>query len=65
MGNQCQKDARKKMALKTSRIVEKQGPVTLEEFLAQGHKRSRQQRKSEVDSTNRHCDSLPASAILA
>lgn len=43
--NKSQADSRKKVAEKTHKIVERQGPLSLEAFLAQGQKRSRQQRK--------------------
>ena len=48
--NQLQTDLRNKMAQKTRRIVARQGPLGLEEFLAQGRKRSRQQRASSEES---------------
>jgi hypothetical protein len=35
---------RNQVAAKTRRIVERQGPLDLERFLAQGQKRSRQRR---------------------
>jgi hypothetical protein len=40
-----QADLRKRVAEKTHRIVDRQQPLSLEAFLAQGQKRSRQQRK--------------------
>lgn len=43
--NRCQDELRQKVARKTRTIVDKQSPLALEEFLAQGRKRSRQQRK--------------------
>ena len=43
--NRCQDELRRKVARKTKAIVDKQTPLALEEFLAQGRKRSRQQRK--------------------
>lgn len=63
--NRCQDELREKTARKTRRIVEKQGALELEEFLAQGRKRSRQQRKASVESQAPHLNGLPQSAILA
>lgn len=43
--NRCQDELRQKVARKTKAIVDKQSPLALEEFLAQGQKRSRQRRE--------------------
>ena len=43
--NRCQDQLRQKVARKTRTIVDKQRPLALEEFLAQGRTRSRQRRK--------------------
>jgi hypothetical protein len=50
MGNERQNEFRERMARKTRRIVEKQEAVSLEEFIRQGQRRSRQQRAIEVES---------------
>lgn len=65
MMNQCQDELRKKMARKTRVIVEKQGALELEQFLAQGRKRSRQQRKVLVPQQVRHLQDLPQGVVLA
>lgn len=65
MMNQCQDELRKKMARKTRVIVEKQGALELEEFLAQGRKRSRQQRKVLETQQVPHSQSLPQRVVLA
>jgi len=43
--NPTQTALRNKVAQQTRRVVERQRPLELTEFLAQGRKRSRQQRK--------------------
>lgn len=57
--NQSQIELRKKVAQKTRRVVERQGPLELAEFLAQGRKRSRQRRKVLAETPSLRLSGLP------
>ena len=65
MTNPCQDDLREKVARKTRRIVDRQSSLELAEFLAQGQRRSRQQRKVSVATQPLHLAGLQPAVVSA